>query len=59
MLFAGLKGAVPILLGEFTCRGGHVAEADRLYGIVVVVVAISVIVQGSLCPYPSALCGCR
>jgi cell volume regulation protein A len=46
ILFAGLKGAVPILLGEFL-RAAHIADAERLYGIVVVVVAFSVLVQGS------------
>ncbi|MBV8787185.1 MAG: cation:proton antiporter [Mycobacterium sp.] len=49
ILFAGLKGAVPILLGEFL-RAAHVADAERLYGIVVVVVAFSVLVQGSSVP---------
>jgi cell volume regulation protein A len=49
VLFAGLKGAVPILLGEFL-RAAHVADAERLYGIVVVVVIFSVLVQGSSVP---------
>jgi len=49
VLFAGLKGAVPILLGELL-REAHVANAERLYGIVVVVVVFSVLVQGSLTP---------
>jgi potassium/hydrogen antiporter len=49
ILFAGLKGAVPILLGEFL-RAAHVADAERLYGIVIVVVAFSVLVQGSSVP---------
>ena len=49
ILFAGLKGAVPILLGEFL-RAAHIADAERLYGIVVVVVAFSVLVQGSSVP---------
>ena len=47
VLFAGLKGAVPILLGEFL-RVSGVPGAERLYGIVVVVVVFSVVVQGSL-----------
>lgn len=47
VLFAGLKGAVPILLGEFI-RVADVPHAERLYGIVVVVVIFSVFVQGSL-----------
>ena len=49
ILFAGLKGAVPILLGELL-RAAHVPGADRLYGIVVIVVVLSVAVQGSLVP---------
>ena len=49
MLFAGLKGAVPILLGGFLL-GAHLADAERLYGIVVVVVVFSVLVQGGLVP---------
>lgn len=49
VLFAGLKGAVPILLGGFILAA-HVAQATRLYGIVVVVVAFSVLAQGSLVP---------
>ena len=49
VLFAGLKGAVPILLGSFLLAAG-VADAQRLYGIVVVVVVFSVVVQGSLVP---------
>jgi cell volume regulation protein A len=50
VLFAGLKGAVPILLGEML-RVAHVPDAERLYGIVVVVVIFSVAVQGTLVPW--------
>ena len=49
VLFAGLKGAVPILLGSFLLAA-HVPDAERLYGIVAVVVVFSVVVQGSLTP---------
>jgi cell volume regulation protein A len=49
VLFAGLKGAVPILLGGFLLAL-NLADAPRLYGIVVVVVVFSVVVQGSLVP---------
>ena len=49
ILVAGLKGAVPILLGELL-RAANVPDAERLYGIVVVVVAFSVLVQGSSVP---------
>jgi cell volume regulation protein A len=49
VLWSGLKGAVPILLGTYILSAG-VPGADRLYEIVVVVVAFSVIVQGGLVP---------
>jgi potassium/hydrogen antiporter len=49
VLLAGLKGAVPILLGT-SLLTAHLADAPRLYAIVVAVVAFSVIVQGSLVP---------
>jgi cell volume regulation protein A len=49
VLFAGLKGAVPILLGSFLIDAG-VPGAQRLYGIIAVAVMFSVVVQGSLVP---------
>ena len=45
--FAGLKGAVPILLGGYLL-GTRVPAPERMYGIVVVVVIFSVVVQGGL-----------
>jgi potassium/hydrogen antiporter len=54
VLFAGLKGAVPILLGTFLLAA-HVPAAARLYGIVAVVVVFSVVVQGSLIPTAARL----
>lgn len=54
VLFAGLKGAVPILLGSFILAAS-VPEAERLYGIVVVVVLFSVLLQGSLVPTVAGL----
>jgi cell volume regulation protein A len=50
ILWAGLKGAVPILLGSYLL-GAKVPEPQRLYGVVVIVVAFSVVVQGGLVPY--------
>ncbi len=47
--WAGLKGAVPILLAAFAVLGG-VTGANRVYGIVFVVVLVSVIGQGTLVP---------
>lgn len=48
-LFAGLKGAVPLLLGEMLLAAS-VPDAERLYGIVAVVVIFSVLVQGTATP---------
>jgi cell volume regulation protein A len=45
--WAGLKGAVPILLAAFALEQG-VDQANRIYLIVFVVVIFSVVVQGSL-----------
>jgi cell volume regulation protein A len=49
VLLAGLKGAVPVLLGTFLLSA-HVDHAPRLYAIVVVIVTFSVVVQGGLVP---------
>ena len=49
ILFAGLKGAVPILLANYLLAA-HIEGARRLYGIVVVVVVFSVVVQAGLVP---------
>ena len=54
VLFAGLKGAVPILLGIFLLEA-HIPDAQRLYGIIAVVVVFSVVVQGSLIPAAARL----
>jgi cell volume regulation protein A len=47
--WSGLKGAVPILLAAFGVLQA-VDEADRIYGIVFVVVLVSVLGQGTLVP---------
>lgn len=49
VLWAGLKGAVPILLGTFVLASGR-ADAQRIYGVIFVVVLVSVVVQGGLVP---------
>ena len=49
VIWGGLKGAVPILLAAFALLGG-VDQAERIYDIVFVVVAFSVLVQGSTVP---------
>src|SRR6266542_2963544 len=56
VLWAGLKGAVPILLGTFVLAS-QVPAALRIYQIVVVVVAFSVVVQGGLVPFVARRCG--
>jgi len=50
VLWAGLKGAVPILLGAYLVEAG-VPGARRLYEIIFVVVTFSVIVQGGTLPW--------
>jgi cell volume regulation protein A len=54
VLWAGLKGAVPILLATFVLQDqlsqGDPARGTRLYDIVIVVVTFSVLVQGGLVP---------
>jgi cell volume regulation protein A len=49
IVWGGLKGAVPILLGTLAVLAG-VDDAERLYGIVFVVVLFSVVVQGGTVP---------
>ena len=49
VLWAGLKGAVPILLGAFIVGAGT-KDAPVIYEIIFVVVAFSVIVQGGTVP---------
>ena len=49
VLWGGLKGAVPILLAAFAViADAH--DADRIYGLVFVVVLCSVVVQGTSLP---------
>jgi cell volume regulation protein A len=54
VLFAGLKGAVPILLGSFLLAAG-LPGAHRLYAIIAVAVMFSVVVQGGLMPVAARL----
>jgi cell volume regulation protein A len=54
--WAGLKGAVPILLAAFAVLG-QIEDADRLYLIVFVVVIFSVAVQGTAVPAVAARLG--
>jgi cell volume regulation protein A len=50
VMWSGLKGAVPILLAAFALLQ-EVSGSERIYGIVFVVVAFSVIVQGGSVPF--------
>jgi potassium/hydrogen antiporter len=54
--WSGLKGAVPILLGTFVLTA-DVEDPAYLYQVIVVVVAFSVIVQGSLVPVVARYAG--
>jgi cell volume regulation protein A len=49
VLLSGLKGAVPILLGVLILEA-EVPGADRLYGVIFVVVLLSVLVQAAFVP---------
>jgi cell volume regulation protein A len=49
VLWSGLKGAVPILLGAFIVQA-KIKDAPVIYEIIFVVVAFSVIVQGGTVP---------
>lgn len=49
VLWAGLKGAVPILLGTFAVTA-DAPDAQRIYGVIFVVVTLSVVIQGSTVP---------
>jgi potassium/hydrogen antiporter len=56
VMWSGLKGAVPIFLAAFAVLAG-VQDANVIYGIVFVVVAFSVLVQGSTIPLAASLAG--
>jgi potassium/hydrogen antiporter len=56
VLWAGLKGAVPIMLGTFVLSA-DVHDAARIYGVVFVVVLVSVLVQGGSVPAAARLGG--
>jgi cell volume regulation protein A len=58
VLWAGLKGAVPILLGTYVLAEG-VAGGDRIYAVIFVVVLVSVMVQGGLVPTFARMWGVR
>ncbi|HEY2281071.1 MAG TPA: cation:proton antiporter [Streptosporangiaceae bacterium] len=49
VLWTGLKGAVPVLLGTYIVQSG-IGGAGRAYEVIFVVVAFSVVVQGGFVP---------
>src|SRR5579875_2962059 len=49
VLWTGLKGAVPVLLGTYIVQSG-IGGAHRAYEIIFVVVAFSVVIQGGFVP---------
>jgi potassium/hydrogen antiporter len=49
VLWTGLKGAVPVLLGTYIVQSG-ISGAHRAYEVIFVVVAFSVVVQGGFVP---------
>jgi cell volume regulation protein A len=57
-MWGGLKGAVPILLAALVLLA-EVEDSRRIYEIVFVVVAFSVIVQGSSLPFVASRLGVR
>ena len=55
VLFSGLKGAVPILLGTYVlAEGGE--HAHEIYDLIFVVVLVSVVLQGGFVPLVAKLC---
>jgi len=56
VMWSGLKGAVPILLAAFALLE-RVDGAERIYGIVFVLVTFSVLVQGATIPYVAGRLG--
>jgi cell volume regulation protein A len=56
VLWSGLKGAVPILLGTFVFVA-DAQDARLIYHVIFVVVLFSVVVQGGLVPWIAKRCG--
>jgi cell volume regulation protein A len=56
VLWSGLKGAVPILLGTFVLIA-DAPDAELIYNVIFVVVLFSVLVQGGLVPWVAKRAG--
>jgi potassium/hydrogen antiporter len=58
VLWSGLKGAVPILLGTYVLAAGSALDLE-VYEVIFGVVLFSVVVQGGLVPVVAARCGVK
>ena len=58
VMWGGLRGAVPILLGTLALLEG-IEDGERVYDIIFVVVAFSVLVQGTTIPFVAPRLGVR
>lgn len=58
VMWGGLKGAVPILLGTLAILEG-IGDGERVYDIIFVVVTFSVLVQGTSIPFVAPRLGVR
>ena len=56
--WAGMRGAVPILLASLALTAG-IPDANRVYGLVFIVVAASVLIQGGSLPWAATRLGVR
>ena len=56
VMWGGLRGAVPIMLGTLALLEG-IDDGERVYDIIFVVVAFSVLVQGTSIPFVAARLG--
>ena len=58
VMWGGLRGAVPIMLGTLAVLEG-IGDGERVYDMIFVVVAFSVLVQGTSIPYVAPRLGVR
>jgi potassium/hydrogen antiporter len=58
VMWSGLRGAVPIMLGTLALLEG-IEDGERIYDLIFIVVAFSVIVQGTSIPFVAPRLGIR
>ncbi len=58
VMWSGLRGAVPIMLGTLALLEG-IEDGERIYDLIFIVVAFSVIVQGTSIPFVAPRLGVR